>query len=99
MKTAKIQKDKTIIVYTPIPYVVDAYKDKEMNEISEVCNSLSQSVKFLRNCFKLLGITNKEAKEKKFTLNIETGEELNHRAWMNRNVSCEFCALLRNHKW
>jgi len=99
MKTAKILKDNTIMVFTPIPYTVTACKDKSIEEIREVCDELSQSVMFLRNCFKLLGITKKEAREKNFALNISTGRELNNRAWLNRNISYEFVKLIKEHSW
>lgn len=99
-KYIKIRKNKTIMVYTPVPYVVDAYKDLPDEQLNETAYELHQSCMFLWNCLKLLDISKKEAIEKNYTLNKQTGDALRNIAiHHNHDVSHEFVMTIANHDW
>jgi hypothetical protein len=98
-KFAIIRKDRTILVKTPVPYVVDAFKDSSDANIQDVRYGLDEHTKFLYNCLKMLGISRKEAILKGYTLNIFTGEALNDIAYKNPKISSEMRTVIFNHKW
>ena len=88
-----------IKVYTPIPYIVDSYEHAEKEKIEEVMHSLKQSVLFLRNCLKLLDISEQEAREKEYTLNWHTGDILKRLAYHKKNLSHEFKMSINRYNW
>lgn len=96
---AVIRKDRTILIKTPIPYIVDAYKNTNDVHLKEVCHSLDESTKFLYNVLKLLGISKKTAIAKKYTLNIHTGDELNNIAFYNSAISHKMFTVISTYPW
>ena len=73
---AVIQADKSILVKTPNPYIVDTYKDVNPVVLEDVRHKLSNATKFLYDCLRMLRITKKQAQQRNFTLNIFTGMAL-----------------------
>ncbi len=98
-KFAVIRKDRTIKVYTPIPYIVTAYKNSSQKELDEVQYHLENSVKFLYDCMKVLGITKKCAIEKQYTLNLYTGSEFRHLILENNTISHELKKIIIQYDW
>jgi len=96
---AILRKDRTILVHTPKPYIVDSYKRATNKELEDVRYELDEHTKFLYNCLKMLGISRKEAIKKRYTLNIHTGDELQHIADHKDNISYEMRMVIFNHKW
>ena len=96
---AIIQKDKTILVKTPIQYFTDSYKDEDSEELKDIRNEFEGNVKFLNNCLKVLNISKTEAKKQDYTLNKFTGERLSNIAFSNQLISCEFFKLINNYDW
>ena len=102
MKTTILHQNKTITVLTPVPYKVTAYTNNTIEELIQVQEDLDEQVLFLRNCFRLLGITNNVAIKNHYTLNIDTGERLYRIAtekWRVGKLSHEMAMVIRNHKW
>jgi hypothetical protein len=100
-KFAILRNDRTILVHTPKPYVVDAYKDSDMfkEELEDIRSELDEHTKFLYNCLRLLGIRRTEAIRENYTLNIDTGEKLLSMAQHKGNISHEMRMVILNHKW
>ena len=98
-KFAIIQKDKTILVKTPIPYFTDSYQDKDPEKLKDIRNEFEEDVKFLNNCLKVLNISKAEAQKQDYTLNKHTGERLGIIAFSNQLISCEFFKLINDYNW
>ena len=96
-KFAIIQKDKTILVKTPIPYFTDSYQNEDSEELKEIRNGFEEDVKFLNNCLKVLNISKAEAQKQDYTLNKHTGERLGNIAFENQLISCEFFKLINKY--
>lgn len=94
----KIQKDKTILVKTPIPYEITAYGDRANSLIVAVADNINDECIFLYDCLRLLGISKKEAIKNDYTLNSDTGEKL-IRIASEKNISPELRKVIINHKW
>ncbi len=93
MKKKHIRKLKNghIKVLTPIPYIVGCLPDESIYR-------LEQNVQFLYDCFKLLGISKKNAIKNSFTLNLMTGDKLMSLA-REKNISHEMIMTIKNHNW
>lgn len=100
MREVELLKNGDIKVNTPVPYIIDSYRDADITKRADIMYDLKQNVRFLRDCLRLLGISNKEAREKEYTLNIMTGDKLMGIATHNKNISNEFykCCFI-DHKW
>lgn len=98
-KFAVLRKDKTILVKTPIPYVVHAYKDSKKDVLEHTTHELNEHTRFLYNCLKMLGISKSEAQRLDYSLNQDTGNRLYTIAINNPQISCEMCLVLGKHKW
>lgn len=99
-KFAILRKDKTILVKTPIPYVVTAYQNNCDDEwIEDIRYCLDEDTKFLYNCLKVLGISKAVAKREEYTLNKATGDKLRSIALNNKGISYEIRQLILNHNW
>lgn len=102
MKTTILKQTKVIEVLTPIPYNVTAYTNNTMDEVMKVQKDLDEAVLFLRDCFKLLGISKNVAIKNQYTLNIDTGERLSRLAIERYRVgklSNEMLKMIRNYDW
>jgi hypothetical protein len=100
-KYAVLRRDKTIRVYTPIPYTVDAYKDSNLTleEMRAIEHGLKEHTKFLYDCLKLLHISTATAKERGYTLNIDTGEKLASLCRDHHYISHEMKMMILKHDW
>jgi hypothetical protein len=100
-KYAQLRRDRTIRVYTPRPYTVDAYKDSDLSldEMKDIEHQLKEHTKFLYDCLKLLHISEATAKHRGYTLNIETGEKLFALCYKHHYISNEMKMVILNHKW
>ena len=98
-KFARLRKDKTILVKTPIPYVVDAYKDSEKDVLEQVRHQLDEDTRFLYDCLKVLRISKQEAIHRDYTLDTDTGEKLLGIAQHKECVSHEMHMAIFNHEW
>jgi ABC-type dipeptide/oligopeptide/nickel transport system ATPase component len=101
-KFAILRKDRTILVKTPVPYVIDVYKDfyeYSKEDLEQFRHRMNENTKFLYNCLKMLGISKKEAISKDYSLNLSTGEKLRDISIVNKNISLEMSRLIINHKW
>lgn len=98
-KFAILRKDKTILVKTPVPYVVDSYKDSEKDVLDHVRHGLDEDTRFLYDCLKVLGISRKEAILKGYTLNLDTGEKLLSVAQHKECISHKMRMVVFNHEW
>jgi hypothetical protein len=99
---AILRKDRTILVKTPIPYVVNVYKDPEMvslDRLMEIKYELEEHTKFLYNCLKMLGISKAMAIKHKYTLNHQTGDALSSIASHNPKISHEMRMVIFRHEW
>jgi len=98
-KFAILRKDRTILVKTPIPYVVDAYKDSEQDVLEHTRYELDEHTKFLYNCLKMLGISKSEAQRLHYTLNQNTGDRLYTIAINHPHISHEMRQVLGKYNW
>ena len=98
-KFAVIQKDRTILVKTPNPYIVDTYRDADDEELDDVRYRLNESVKFLNDCLRVLGISKKEAREKNYTLNMSTGDEFRRLMVHSHSISIEVWKMITQYDW
>ena len=96
---AVIQPDKSILVKTPNPYIVDTYKDESQEVLENVRYGLSNATKFLYDCLRMLRITKKQAQERNFTLNIFTGMALRDIALRSDFLSHEMKMTITNYDW
>jgi hypothetical protein len=95
---AILRKDKTILVKTPVPYVVTAYVDADREKLENVRFRLNESVRFLNDCLRVLKISRKEAIAKEYTLNIATGDALSILANLKK-VSYPVWKMIREYEW
>jgi hypothetical protein len=100
-KYAKFQKDGTILVRTPKPYIIDTYKnvDISLEHMRKIIYELSEDVKFLYDCLKVLRMSITKAKRLDITLNRESGDKLVNMAMENYFVSVEMRRAISKHKW
>ena len=96
---AVIQKDKTILVKTPVPYIVDTYKDVNPVILEDTRYKLSESVKFLNDCLRVLGISKAEAREKNYTLNMRTGDEFRRLMVHSDSISLPVWKMITQYDW
>jgi hypothetical protein len=102
---AVLYQDRTILVKTPKRYTVTAYKDYYNNDkddiykLEDITYKLNNSVKFLRDCLRVLGISMTRAKTHDFTLNTITGERLWDMAINSRTLSHEFKTQIFKYDW
>lgn len=96
---AIIQKDKTILIKTPIPYFTGSYQDEDPEKLKEIRYGFEEDVKFLNNCLKVLNISKAEAQKHDYSLNKYTGVRLSGIAFKNHLISCEFFMLINNYDW
>ena len=100
-KYAVLRRDRTIRVYTPIPYTVDAYKDDNLSleEMRSIEHGLKEHTKFLYDCLLLLHISIATAKERDYTLNADTGDKLLDLCREHHYISHEMKMAIINHNW
>lgn len=101
MKYVKLQKDGTILVRTPKPYIVDSYKNVDVpcDDMKQILYELNEDVKFLYDCLKVLPMSITTAKRLDITLNRESGDKLINMAMENYFVSVEMRRAIAKHKW
>ena len=96
---AVIQPDKSILVKTPNPYVVDTYKDVNAVVLEDVRHKLSNACKFLYDCLRMLKITKKQAQQQNLTLNLSTGMKLRDIALHSDFLSHDMKMVIINYNW
>jgi len=102
---AVLYQDRTILVKTPKPYTVTAYRDyynndkDDIQKLEDITSNLNKSAMFLYNCLTLLGISIKRAKAHDFSLNGITFDRLSDIAYNSRTLSHEFKMLILNYRW
>lgn len=98
-KYVALQKDKTILVRTPKPYIVDAYKKASPDHMRQIMYKLNEDAKFLYDCLKLLRMPILKARKLNLTLNRESGNKLVNMIIENYYVSNEMKKAIGKHKW
>jgi len=96
---AVIQKDKTILVRTPNPYVVDTYKDVNPVILEDTRYRLHEACKFLWDCLRVLKISKKVAQDRNYTLNTDTGMKLRSIALNSPFISSQMFKTITYYDW
>lgn len=96
---AVIQKDNSILVKTPNPYIVETTKGLNPVVLEDTRHKLHEACKFLWDCLAVLRIKKEEAKRLDYTLNLRTGEQLRSRAINDVRVSHVMRMVIANYDW
>jgi len=99
MDEVEVLKDGRIKVNTPKPYIIDAPREYEKSEMEAMIGNLRESVRFLRDCLRVLGVSEDEARKKEYTLNSDTGERLRELSY-SKHISMEMWKVIfSQHDW
>jgi len=88
-----------IIVKTPVPY--KTVRQREYETIQDAENKeyeLNSACLFLYDCMKLLGVSQRKAKEQEFTLNLATGEKI-ERIASHKGISTPMYMAIKKYNW
>ena len=88
------QMKNPFIVPTPDPYIVDLAHAKDPEK---AVADLTEHVGVLRKVLAMLDISEQEARQRHYTLNTHTYDELYYRAMTARNH--EVCMFLQANRW
>lgn len=89
--------DEMILVNTPNPYTLPIENLKD--DIENKLHQLNQSVLFLYDCMRILGINEETAMKEDYSLNKATGDKIMDIAMHKKNVSHEFKKLILYYNW